>query len=87
VDGIILGTKGLVLKEKLSFMDTNFQYKSTVELTDPEEVKFWKRKWNVSSQQLVGAIKATGTNSVLIIDEYLFNRKTRNRRPRFITQL
>lgn len=68
-------------------MDKNFQYKSTVELTDPEEVQFWKRKWNVSSQQLVGAIKATGSNSVLIIDEYLFSRKTRNRRPRFITQL
>ncbi|MGZ5255298.1 MAG: DUF3606 domain-containing protein [Flavitalea sp.] len=68
-------------------MDKIFQYKSTVELTDAEEVKFWKRKWNVSSQQLVGAIKATGSNSVLVIDEYLFNRKTRNRRPRFITQL
>lgn len=68
-------------------MEKNFQYKSEVETTDPQEVKYWTKKWNISSQQLVGAIKATGSNSVLVLEEYLFNRKTRNRRPRFITQL
>lgn len=68
-------------------MEKNFQYKSEVETTDPLEVKYWTKKWNISSQQLVGAIKATGSNSVLVLEEYLFNRKTRNRRPRFITQL
>lgn len=68
-------------------MEKNFQYKSEVETNDPLEVKYWTRKWNISSQQLVGAIKATGSNSVLVLEEYLFNRKTRNRRPRFITQL
>jgi hypothetical protein len=68
-------------------MENNFQYKSTVETNDPLEVKHWMKKWNVSSQQLVGAIKATGSNSVLVIEEYLFMRRTRKRRPRFISQL
>ncbi len=68
-------------------MENNFHYKSTVETSDPLEVKHWMKKWNVSSQQLVGAIKATGSNSVAVIDEYLFNRKTRKRRPRYISQL
>ncbi len=68
-------------------MENNYQYKAIVETNDPEEVKYWTRKWNISSQQLVGAIKATGSNSVLVIADYLFDRKNRKRRPRFISQL
>ena len=65
----------------------NFQYKSNIDTGDPEEVKYWTNKWNVSSQQLVGAVRATKSTSVIVVEEYLFNRKTRNRRPRFITQM
>jgi hypothetical protein len=65
----------------------DFQYQAEINTSNPDEVLYWTRRWNVSSQQLVGAIKATQSNSVVVIEEYLANRKFRKRRPRFITQL
>ena len=68
-------------------MENAIQYKSSVDISDKSEVKYWTSNLNVSSQQLVGAIKATGSNSIEVIREYLFERKTRVRRPRFIIQV
>lgn len=66
---------------------TSFQYKADINTTNPDELKYWTSKWNVSPQQIVGAVRATKSSSVTVIEEYLFNRKTRNRRPRYIGQL
>jgi hypothetical protein len=68
-------------------MENAIQYKGSVDISDKSEVKYWTSNLNVSSQQLVGAIKATGSNSIEVIREYLFERKTRVRRPRFIIQV
>jgi hypothetical protein len=65
----------------------DFQYQAEINTSNPEEVLYWTKRWNVSSQQLVGAVKATQSNSVVLIEEYLANRKFRKRRPRFISQL
>lgn len=63
------------------------QYNGTIDTNDKEQVKYWTTKFNVSSQQLVGAVKATGSNSVATIEEYLFERKNRPRRKRYISQM
>lgn len=39
--------------------------------TQPPEIAYWKKKLNVSGQQLAGAKKATGSTSVTVIKEYL----------------
>ncbi|WP_417558739.1 DUF3606 domain-containing protein [Mesoflavibacter zeaxanthinifaciens] len=43
--------------------------------TQPHEIQYWKKKLNVSGQQLAGAKKATGSTSVKVIKEYLKNKK------------
>jgi hypothetical protein len=68
-------------------MENMIQYNGTVNTADKSVVKYWTRKLNVSSQQLVGAIKATGSKNIAVIEEYLFQRRNRVRRPRFITQV
>ena len=38
---------------------------------DPSQLTYWTGQWQISSQQLQLAIKATGSNSVREIKEYL----------------
>ena len=38
---------------------------------DPSQLTYWTGQWQISSQQLQQAIKATGSNSVKEIKEYL----------------
>jgi len=68
-------------------IDRSYQYNPQIDTGDRKAVRYWTKKWNVSSQQLVGAIKATGSNSVVMVEEYLQNRKFRVKRPRFIVQV
>jgi len=68
-------------------MDNRIQYNERVNTSNKSEVKYWTSKFNISSQQLVGAIKATRSNSIVVIEEYLFERKNRVRRPRYINQV
>ena len=68
-------------------MENMIQYNGTINTSDKSEVKYWTMKLNVSSQQLVGAIKATGSSSIAVIREYLFERRNRVRRPRFMQQV
>lgn len=65
----------------------SFHYKSDIDTSNTDEVKYHTSRLNISSQQLVGAIRATGSNNVAIIEEYLFNKKQKTKRPRFIQQL
>lgn len=67
--------------------DTSYYYKMLIDTTNPEEVKYHTSRLGISSQQLVGAIRATGSNNVALIEEYLINKKQRIKRPRFIQQL
>jgi len=68
-------------------MENMIQYNGTINTSDKSEVKYWTTKLNVSAQQLVGAIKATGSTNIAVIREYLFERRSRTRRPRFIQQM
>ena len=43
--------------------------------TQKHEIAYWKKKLNVSGQQLAGAKKATGSTSVKVIREYLKKKK------------
>jgi|GEM_PF-6404432 len=65
----------------------SYHYKNTIDTSNRDEVKYHTSKWNISPQQLVGAIRATGSKNVAIIEEYLFNKKQKPKRPRFIQQL
>ncbi len=38
------------------------------------EVQYWCRKWNISHQQLTGAIRATGSHLVKKVEKYLKRR-------------
>jgi hypothetical protein len=68
-------------------MENMIQYNGTVNTGNKSEVKYWTSKFNVSPQQLVGAIKATKSNRIVVIEEYIFERKNRLRRPRYIAQI
>jgi len=68
-------------------MSESFQYKSQIDTSVKKEVKYWTKKWNVSPQQLNGAIKATGSTNVTKVEEYINQLKFRVRRPRFIKNL
>ncbi len=64
-----------------------YKYKSEIDQSDSLEMKYWATRWNVPSQLLVGAIRATGTNKVIAIEEYIDERRRRVKRPRYISQL
>lgn len=66
---------------------TGYLYNTEINLNEGDEIKYWKTRLNISAQQLVGAVKATKSNKVSEIEEYLLNRKLRPRRPRFIAQI
>jgi len=45
-----------------------------IHLEQPKEVVYWSKKFEVSSLQLLAAIKATGSNKVDTVARYLFTR-------------
>ena len=49
----------------------DYRDKSRINTSEPYEVKYWTEKWDISTQQLVGAKKATDSTSVKKIEEYL----------------
>ena len=67
--------------------NTQYQFSAFIDTADRNAVKYWTSKWNVSPQQLVGAVRATGSNSLVVVKEYLDNRKFKKKRPRYISQL
>ncbi|MBL7819463.1 MAG: DUF3606 domain-containing protein [Saprospiraceae bacterium] len=48
-----------------------YQDRTRINTKEPYEVDYWTKKWNISSQQLNGAIKATDSTSVKKIEKYL----------------
>ena len=53
-------------KEKTGYWD-----RTRINMNEAYEVQYWKDKWNISSQQLSGAIRAAGSASVKKIETYL----------------
>lgn len=45
--------------------------RSRISTSESYEVKYWSDKFGISHQQLIGAIRATGSNSVKKVEEYL----------------
>lgn len=52
-----------------------YQDKSKINTKEKYEMDYWKKELNVSSQQITGAVKAIGSNSVKKIKEYLKDKK------------
>jgi hypothetical protein len=49
----------------------DYRDRTRINMKEPYEVTYWKEKWDISSQQLNGAIKATQSVSVKKIEKYL----------------
>ncbi|HEX9979438.1 MAG TPA: DUF3606 domain-containing protein [Flavobacterium sp.] len=50
---------------------TDYRDRTRVNMSEAYEVQYWKEKWNISSQQLSGAIRAAGSANVKKIEAYL----------------
>jgi len=48
-----------------------YQDRSKISTSESYEVQYWTKKWDISHQQLTGAMRATESNSVKKIEEYL----------------
>jgi hypothetical protein len=51
-------------------MKTSFQPQA-VNLSRPDDIVYWSKKWEISPNQLFRAIQATQSNSVPAITKYL----------------
>jgi len=49
-----------------------------IHLEEPREAVYWSKKFEVSSTQLLEAVKATGSNRVEQIARYLFEKRINN---------
>jgi len=50
---------------------TDIRDRSRINTNEPYEVEYWTKKWDISTQQLIGAKKATDSTSVKKIEKYL----------------
>lgn len=48
-----------------------YQDRARINTHEAYEVSYWTKKWHISSQQLRGAIRATESNGVKRVEEYL----------------
>jgi len=53
---------------------TGEPYRSLINTGEKYEMQYWKDKFNVSSQQLTGAVRAVG-NKATEVEKYLKNKK------------
>lgn len=51
----------------------DYRDRSRINTSEAYEVEYWKKKFNVSGQQLAGAVRAVGS-SVKKVSEYLKNK-------------
>lgn len=49
----------------------DYRDKSRINTHESYEVQYWTKKWDISAQQLTGAIRATDSTSVRKVEEYL----------------
>jgi Protein of unknown function (DUF3606) len=49
----------------------DYRDKTRINKNEPYEVTYFKEKWDISTQQLLGALKATDSTSVKKVEEYL----------------
>ena len=49
----------------------DYRDKTRINMKEPYEVAYFKKKFDVSRQALSGAIKATGSTSVKKVEKYL----------------
>jgi len=49
----------------------NWDNKTKIDLSRPQEVTFWAKKWEISSSQLYKAFILTGSNRRKKIEQYL----------------
>ena len=50
---------------------TDFRDRTRINMNEPYEVAYWKKRFGVSGQQLAGAIRAVGSTSVAKVAAYL----------------
>jgi hypothetical protein len=53
---------------------TDYRDKTRINMNEPYEVSYWKKRFGVSGQQLAGAVRAVGV-SVAKVAEYLSAKK------------
>lgn len=49
----------------------DYRDRTKINTHESYEISYWKNKWNISSQQLTGAIRATQSNQVKKVEAYL----------------
>lgn len=45
--------------------------KSQIDVSDIYDMEYWSTLWGVSKEQIIEAVKQTGSNQVKVIEEYL----------------
>lgn len=53
----------------------DYRDRSRINTNEKYEVEYWTGKWNISPQQLTGAVRDTGSTSVKEIEAYLRKNK------------
>jgi hypothetical protein len=51
------------------------QDRTRINMHEPYEVQYWKKKFGVPGQALAGAVRATGSSSAAKVGEYLKGKK------------
>jgi uncharacterized protein DUF3606 len=50
---------------------TDYHDRTRINMTEPYEVAYWKKRFDVTGQALAGAVRATGSSSVKKVEKYL----------------
>ena len=54
----------------------DYRDKTRINTNQPYELEYWTKKWDISTQQLIGAKTATKSTSIKKIENYLkINKK------------
>jgi hypothetical protein len=53
----------------------DYRDKTRINMNEPYEVAYFKKKFDVTGQALAGAVRATGSTSVKKVGEYLKSKR------------
>lgn len=53
----------------------SYKEKSLISMYLDEEVDYWAKKWNVSKESIKSAVKASKSNSIKEVHDYLFGKE------------
>lgn len=55
----------------------DYRDRTRINKNEPYEIDYWTNKWDISTQQLLGAMRATDSTSVKKIEEYIKEKRNK----------